>query len=140
MQLEPYLKGCNGSSSILVRHSRAWMDVVSNDNVTEGYLVHCHCPYDYCLPPSSLVEINLNVEGGADAQCAFNHSGTLCGACKPPFSLALGSSKCLQCSNYWLFLQILFSLAGIALVMLLLILDLNASKGTLLFSIPTLLL
>ena len=107
------------------------MDVVSNNNNTDGYLVHPHCPYDYCLPPSSLVEINLNVEGGADAQCAFNRSGMLCGACKPPFSLAHGSSKCLQCSNYWLFLLIPFFLAGIALVTLLLILDLNVSKGTL---------
>ena len=47
------------------------------------------------------------------------------------YSLALGSSKCLQCSNYWRFLLIPFSLAGIALVTLLLILDLNVSKGTL---------
>ena len=130
-QLKPYLKGCNSSTSLLVRNSHAWMGIISNDNVTKGYLVHRHCPYDYCLPPSSLVEINLNVEGGADAQCAFNRSDILCGACKPPFSLALGSSKCLQCSNYWLFLLIPFSLAGIALVTLLLILDLNISKGTL---------
>ena len=130
-QLQPYLKGCNSSTSRLVRNSHAWMDIVSNNNVTEGYLVHRHCPYDYCLPSSSLVAINLNVEGGADVQCAFNRSGMLCGSCKPPLSLALGSSKCLQCSNYWLLLLIPFCLAGIALVVLLLILDINVSKGTL---------
>ena len=131
-KLEPYLKDCNSSTSLLVRNSRAWIDIVNlRNNVTKGYLVHKHCPYDYCFSPSSLVQINLNVEGGADAQCAFNRSGILCGACKPSFSLALGSSKCLQCSNYWLFLLIPFCLAGIALVALLLVLNINVSKGTL---------
>ena len=130
-QLQPYLKGCNSSTSLLFRNSHAWMDIVTKNNMTDGYLVQRHCPYDYCLPPSSLVQINLNTTGGADAQCAFNRSGILCGACTPLLSLALGSSKCLQCSNYWLFLLIPFCLAGIALVTLLLILDFNVSKGTL---------
>ena len=134
-QLEPYLKKCNSSTSFLFRNTHAWINVVSNNynNTTdlEGYLVHPHCPYDYCLPPSPLVRINLNIEGGADAQCAFDRSGMLCGACKPTFSLALGSSRCLKCSNYWLILLIPFSLAGIALVTLLLMLDINVSKGTL---------
>ena len=131
MQLQPYLKGCNSSTSLLYRNSHAWMDIVNRNNFTEGYLVHRHCPYDYCLLPSSLVQINLSIEGGADTQCAFNRSGTLCGACKPSFSVALGSSNCLQCSSYWLFLLIPFSLAGIVLVVLMLILDINVSKGTL---------
>ena len=130
-QLEPYLKSCNSSTSLLLRNSHAWMDVVNSSNMIEGYLVHQHCPYDYCFSPSSLVQINLTTENGADVQCAFNRSGMLCGTCKPPFSLALGSSKCLQCSHYWLFLLIPFCLAGITLVMLLLILDVNVSKGTL---------
>ena len=130
-QLQPYLKGCNSSSLLLTRNSHAWMDIVSHDNATEGYLVYRHCPYDYCLPASSLVKINLSTESGADAQCAFYRSGILCGACKPLFSVALGSSNCLQCSNYWLFLLIPFCFAGIVLVMFLLILDLNVSKGTL---------
>ena len=130
-QLKPYLQGCDSSTLLLVRNSQAWMDVVSRKNLTDGYLVHHHCPYDYCLPPTSLVQINLSVEGGADAQCAFDRSGILCGACKPSFSVALGSSNCLQCSSYWLFLLIPFCLAGIALVVLLLILDINVSKGTL---------
>ena len=129
-QLKLYLKQCNSSTSLLLRNSHAWMDVFNRNNVT-GYLVHQHCPYDYCFPPSSLIQINLSAENGADAQCAFNRSGVLCGACKPPYSLALGSSKCLQCSNFWLFLLIPFCSAGIALVMLLLILDVNVSKGTL---------
>ncbi len=130
-QLQSHLKECNSSSLLLVRNSQAWMGIVSSNNVTEGYLVHRHCPYDYCLPPSFLVQINLNVESGADAQCAFNRSGILCGACKPSFSVALGSSNCLQCSSYWLFLLIPFCLSGIVLVVSLLILDINVSKGTL---------
>ena len=130
-QLKPYLQGCDSSTLLLVRNSHVWLDVVNRENLTDGYLVHHHCPYDYCLTPTSLVQINLSIEGGADAQCAFDRSGILCGACKPSFSVALGSSNCLQCSRYWLFLLIPFSLAGIALVVLLLILDMNVSKGTL---------
>ena len=41
------------------------------DNETNGYLVHPHCSYDYCFPPSPPVQINLTIEGGADAQCAL---------------------------------------------------------------------
>ena len=132
-QLNRYLKNCNSTTSLLLRNTNAWIDIVS-DNVfdaeIEGYLVHPHCPYDYCFPPSPPVHINLNIEDGADAQCAFNRSGVLCGACKPTFSLALGSSRCLQCSNIWIILLIPFCLAGIALVVSILMLNLTISKGT----------
>ena len=44
----------------------------------------------------------------------------MCGECKAGLSLALGSSKCLQCSNLHILLLLPFSLAGVALVLLLL--------------------
>ena len=44
--------------------------------------------------------------------------------------MALGSSRCLQCSNIWLVLLIPFCLAGIALVVSILVLNMTISKGT----------
>jgi len=46
------------------------------------------------------------------------------------FSLALGSSKCLQRSNIYILLFIPFALAGIAFVLLLLIFKLTVAAGT----------
>ena len=131
--LDPYLMVCNYSTALVVRNTPVWIDYIhrnASQSIVEGYIIFPHCPYDYCFPSSTLVYLNLSNEGGADAQCAFNHSGLLCGACKPGFSLALGTSSCLQCSNTWLLLLIPFCLAGIILVTSILILDLTVSKGT----------
>ena len=129
----PYLQECNHSSTLLIRNTPVWMDYIYRNTsygIIEGYIILPHCPYDYCVSPSIPVYINLNKENGSDAQCAFNHSGLLCGTCKSGFSLALGTSRCLKCSNIWLILLIPFLFAGIVLVISILILDLTVSKGS----------
>ena len=129
----PYLQECNYSSMLLIRNTQVWMDYVYRNTsygTVEGYIILPHCPYDYCIPPSIPVYVYLTQEGGSDAQCAFNHSDLLCGACKSGFSLALGTSRCLKCSNIWLILLIPFCLAGIVLVISILMLDLTVSKGS----------
>ena len=81
--LAPYLQECNHSSMLLIRNTPVWMDYVYTNTsygIVKGYNILPHCPYDYCVPPSIPVYINLNKENGSDAQCAFNHSGLLCGA------------------------------------------------------------
>lgn len=131
--LRPYLASCNSSTQLLLKESTAWISTVamsSPDSKERGYLVYPHCPFDYCVSPSTPVSINLNMVGGADAQCAFNRAGVLCGACKLNFSLALGSSRCLKCSNNWLALLVPFSLMGLVLVVFLLALNLTVSSGT----------
>ena len=52
------------------------------------------------------------------------------GECKSGLSLALGSSKCFQCTNLHQFLLLPFALAGVALVLLLLICKLTVAAGT----------
>jgi hypothetical protein len=90
---------------------------------------------DYCHPPESMIEMNLNTPNGTDAQCAHNRSGLLCGACSSGLSLSLGSSRCLQCHTHWpgVLIAIIVStlLAGLALVASLLILNLTVAVGTL---------
>ena len=133
--LRPYLSSCNVSSHLLLRESTAWIGTVrlngksTGHDKVQGYLVHTHCPFDYCKTPSIPVYINLSNANGADAQCAFNRKGVLCGACKPSFSLALGSNRCLQCSSSWVALLVPLSVMGLVLVVSLLVLNLTVSKG-----------
>jgi len=98
---------------------------MKQDNDSGRLILHPHCPFDYCI--SAHINVTLS---DTDKQCENNRSGLLCGGCKSGFSLALGSSKCLQCSNIYILLFIPFALAGIALVLLLLIFKLTVAAGT----------
>jgi hypothetical protein len=99
------------------------------DNST-SVIVHDYCPYDYCYPATDRVPVNLNLENGSNAQCAFHRSGRLCGSCEDGYSLTLGSSKCEHCSSYWLLLILPFGLAGIGLVVLMMACNLTLASGT----------
>ena len=66
-----------------------------------------------------------------DPQCQQHKSGTLCGSCTTGYSLVLGSNVCMECTtNYNMALIILFAFMGIALVVLLIVLNLTVSVGT----------
>ena len=129
-----YVEQCDSHTGSLVKQpqSRAWISYINDTNLT-GYLVYPNCPFDYCLSTSP--SIYLNQPNGADAQCDFSRSSLLCGSCQPGLSLSLGSSRCLPCPSYWPALFIVISiaaiLAGIALVMLLLVLNMTVAVGTL---------
>ena len=66
----------------------------------------------------------------SDAQCNYNHNGLLCGGCPDSLSLVLGSSQCLQCSNNYLALLLVFAFAGIVLIVFMFILKLTVAAGT----------
>ena len=87
---------------------------------------------------SSNVSFMLN---DTDPQCQQNKSGTLCGSCTTGYSIVLGSNECMECTtNYNMALIILFAFMGIALVVLLIVLNLTVSVGTingLLFTVNT---
>ncbi len=65
------------SGTIWVSHS----GVIDNET---GVVAYKYCPFDYC----NTEEISVNLTD-PDRQCAFNHSGVLCGGCSPNLSLAL---------------------------------------------------
>ena len=82
----------------------------------------------YCIKGKE-VAFTLN---NTDRQCQHNRNGLLCGRCREVFSVVLGgSSRYQKCSNSYLALLILFSLAGIALLLLLFLLKLTVNYGTL---------
>ena len=116
--------GCSIDTQTIQRPQHAWIGDVYYDNGTHDAVVHFQCPYDYCDPDRT----NLNLID-PDEQCQHNHSGFLCGACKSNLSLALGSSQCLRCSNLYLMLLVPFALAGIALVVFLKSFNLTVSFG-----------
>lgn len=55
----------------------------------------------------------------------------LCGGCQQGFSLSLGNSQCLKCSNLYLLLMIAFLVAGILFVAFLTVFNLTVADGTL---------
>ena len=117
---------CNITDQTVRRHGTTWVNASFSGNTSNGVIVHKHCPFEYCK--SEQLDVNL---AHPETQCAFDHYGTLCGACKPGHSLALGSSQCLsKCSNNYLFLLMVFILAGFALVFFIKILNLTVSQGT----------
>ena len=117
---------CNITDQTIRRHGNIWVNATFTGNTSYGVIIHTHCPFEYCKPEQ--LDVNLT---HPETQCAFGHSGTLCGACRPNFSLALGGSQCLpNCSNKYLLLLIVLILAGFALVFFIKILNLTVSQGT----------
>ena len=102
-----------------------WVSKQENDS---GLIFHDGpCPFDFCK--NSFVNISLS---NSSAQCDFKRKGTLCGQCREKYSLALGTLHCLQCANNnYIALAIPFALAGVALVMVILLLHLTVDVGTL---------
>ena len=112
---------CNINTQLIHRPALVWIG-----NYSDEVVIHTNCPFDYCKSTDN--EISLYEQ---NQQCAFNRSGVLCGACQPGLSLALGTSRCMQCSNVYILLFIPFALAGVALIILMLKCNLTVSTGTL---------
>ena len=135
-KLDKFITSCNFETKSILRKGNPWISYISSyGSSSSGYLIYPHCPLDYCYPPGSNILININKPNGSDAQCQYQRSGLLCGACKSYFSLSLGTVRCVSCPNYWpalLVLQLLGSLvAGLVLVSVLLMLNLTVAVGTL---------
>ena len=122
--LNQYNVTCNIDNQTLTKDDTAWISV--DQSLASEVLLHPECPFDYCKVGTVTFKLTEN----PDFQCAFSHTGVLCGACLPGLSLALGTSRCLECSNVWLLLLLPFAAAGLALVFLLLTLNLTVSTGT----------
>ena len=117
---------CTVQNRTLHRPGGVWIGYHSAESSSSGVLLHKHCPFDYCKQGDN----DMNLEN-PNEQCAFNRSGTLCGACPSGLSLALGTSRCLRCSNAYIAMFLVFALAGVLLVLLLILLNLTVSEGTL---------
>ena len=122
--LNQYNVTCNIDNQTLTKADTAWISL--DKSPASEVILHPECPFDYCKVGTVVFKLTEN----PDFQCAFSRTGVLCGACLPGLSLALGTSRCLDCSNVWLLLLLPFAAAGLALVFLLLTLNLTVSTGT----------
>ena len=124
--LQPYNITCDINDQTIGRKSLLWIQKHhDSEHDVWGIIVHEHCPLGYCNP--DVVKLSLD---DPDKQCTIGRSGTLCGSCSQHLSAILGSSKCVQCSNYYLLLLVPFALAGIFLVLTLIFFNLTVSVGT----------
>ena len=125
-RLQQFTNTCLVDSAMVLRkhNSKFWVGYHSH-NESRGLILHPNCPFDYCTSEKKYLAVD-----DSDKQCNYNRSGLLCGRCSENMSLALGSSRCLQCSDSYLSLLTAFAFAGIALVLLLLVLRLTVAAGT----------
>ena len=120
--LKEYIDKCYIDYSAVRRPANTWI-TRKQSNSTE-YLIS-YCPMDYCLPHSS--NINLLYP---DLQCQFNRTGILCSQCQQHLSMVFASSRCLRCTNTYILITIIIIVTGIVLVVLLYLLNLTVTKGT----------
>ena len=88
-----------------------------------------NCPLNYCQATSDSISLLA-----PDDPCANHRSGILCGTCQHNYSIALGGSRCLPCTEKkyaFIWLILVFAVAGVALVALLLVCNMTISHGTL---------
>ena len=114
---------CYIDESAIRRPATTWITAREQSNNRE-YLVS-HCSMDYCLPYSS----NINLLN-PDVQCQFNRTGVLCSQCQHPLSMVFGSSRCMKCDNFHLLISVIILIAGVSLVILLYLLNLTVTNGT----------
>ena len=126
-RLENYFKvrSCDINTNSIRREesNKFWL------RYSEEFLdAHSNCLLDYCQVTSDTISLL-----SPDEQCANHRSGVICSACQENYSIALGSFKCIPCtSNYtFIWLTLVFAVAGMVLVALLLVLNMTISHGTL---------
>ena len=105
-------------------NDRFWVGFSSNQKLGIGLILCKSCPPDYCKTD----QVNVSVTS-LNMQCAFNHSGLLCGSCATNYSHVFGDLICQKCSNMSLLLLIAFAVAGILLLAFLSILRLTVATG-----------
>ena len=122
---------CNVSSGLITRPGTSWIGIaeyienftfLTAEDIDLGF--SDHCPTRYCNQSESMVNVSGN------SLCLFGRTGVLCGQCKRGLSVTIGSPECHRCSNWWLFTLPLYALLGVAIVILLLILQLTVTQGT----------
>ena len=114
------ITGCNINDQTILHPGNSWIHITSSHT----YQVSLHCPFHYCLPYSSYLNLS-----NPDTQCQFNRAGVLCGQCKSGLSTAFGTSQCKHCSNVFISVTTGIILAGIMLVLLLFAADLTVADG-----------
>ena len=115
----------NGTG-LLQWNGTVWVNATFNEGYSTGIMYNRFCPLLYCKSGNKTV----NIRDDPSKQCASNRTGILCGACKDSFSLAIGSSRCIEYPNsHNVALLLAFAAVGVLLVFFILALNLTATQG-----------
>ena len=119
---------CNINDHTILRPANSWISaaaVTNNKSRTLTYYFSLHCA-SYCQTFPSYINLS-----SSNSQCQFNRSGILCGQCQQGLSTIFSSFQCQRCSNVYMFLIIpIAAVAGLMLVLLLFLLNLTVTDGT----------
>ena len=115
---------CKGQQPLqLFRKEFTWVGVTTDSPST---VIFGLCPFDYCIMNETAVSSTM-----LDEQCNFNRSGILCGGCRGNLSRVFDTSVCKDCSGTQVIpILIGLALAGVGLVVMLLVLNLTISIGS----------
>ena len=112
---------CNSKSGKIKRlDARSWLSVIRNE-VEYTTL----CLPEYCNDIISEFSTADN-----DALCNPDRTGRGCSACVNHFGKVFGSKYCRNCSNIWLLTIILYGILGVILVVIIHLLKLTVTMGT----------
>ena len=113
-------------TGLLQWNGTVWVNATFNEGHSTGIMYNRFCPLLYCKSGNKTV----NIGDDPSEQCASNRTGILCGACMDSFSLAIGSSRCIECPNsHNVALLLAFTATGVLLVFFILALNLTATQG-----------
>ena len=129
---------CNISNKTIVPKRGYWIGYSVPSLLNQKILYSIGCTVDYCTNTHlDYVEGSVSVESkqtaflDQDSQCQFQRTGILCGSCSINSSVMLGSSQCSDnCTNTSLLLIPLFAIMGVLLVVVLMVLNITVTKGT----------
>ena len=122
--IKEYSIKCDINDQTILRPANSWISATTHNN-SYTYHISLHCPFHYCLPHSS--HLNFSTP---NSQCQFNRCGLLCGHCQQGLSTIFSSSHCQHCQNTYLLIIIPIAMAGVVLVLLLFVLNLTVTDGT----------
>ena len=114
---------CNINEQSILHPADSWISATITTNKST-YKVSLHCAY--CLPYPS----HLNLLSATNSQCQYDRSGTLCGQCQQGLSTIFASLQCEKCSSIHLYLIVPIAIAGLVLIILLFLLNLTVTDGT----------
>ena len=130
---------CSAHNHTIHRPAQSWIGyyVHNSSNITdqntEQIIFKRYCPHLYCSPHNTEIKA-FSDRIDQDKQCFMKRAGILCGGCIPGHSMVFGTPRCVSCeqTNIWKTLEVLcgVALAGIALVLFLMVLNLTVTDGT----------
>ena len=123
LTVNEYVKDCDINDLTVLRNPNSW---IFYSESLHTYQLSKSCPFDYCYPHSSKLKLSILIHSSNSVDQEFyvdNVSNILV-----PY--LVGSSDCQKCSNMYLLILILFIVSGISLVIIMFILNLTVSEGT----------